>query len=283
LVRAHLILEEDAMSIQLPMLPLGNLSSELADLEGGTGANPFGAASAFPSLDNVASPYPQQSSLGQLGNLLGDMNPMQSPASFLLGPLGGIGQFLSQLLAQFFGGNNGNGLGNGIGNGLGPEQYFTNATGASVGDPHLSFDGSTWDNMGSQPDLLNSNSFHGGYQLSTQTTPPNANGITYNQSATVSTNFGGTQVSLDNAGNATITQDGFSYQLQAGTTVDLGRGETATRNQDGSLAITCTNERGGEITTTMRENGRGVDVNTSAQNVDLGGALVRGRPVYQRY
>ena len=43
------------------------------------------------------------------------------------------------------------------------EQYFQNASGGSVGDPHLSFNGKTWDNMGSQPDLLHSDSIPGGY------------------------------------------------------------------------------------------------------------------------
>jgi len=271
--------------LMTPLMSEG-LAAQLGDSEGTGGAGTF-ESPLLSGLDNIASAYPQQQT--PLQSLLNDLNPMQSPASMLLGPLGGIGQFLSQLISQF--------LGNG--NGQSGEQYFNNASGGSNGDPHLSFNGSTWDNMGSQPDLLNSNSFHGGYQLSTQTTPPNAQGVAYNQSATVSTNFGNTQVSLDNAGNATIAQNGFSYPLQSGTTLDLGRGETVTRNQDGSLAITCANQHGGEITTTMRDNGQGVDVNTTAHNVDLGGALVNGagtqspgattplealgRPHYQRY
>ncbi|HVA27374.1 MAG TPA: hypothetical protein VNF68_04300 [Candidatus Baltobacteraceae bacterium] len=278
------------MSVQLmdPLLPQPGILSELT--EGGIDGNALGGAVGNPlalgGLDNISSQYPQQS---PLGNLLNDMNPLQSPASLMFGPLGGIGQFLMQMLSRLFG--------NGGGNNGNDEEYFNNANGGSVGDPHLSFNGSTWNNMGSQPDLLNSDSFHGGYQLSTQTTPPNAQGVTYNQSATVSTNFGNTQVSLDNAGNATITQDGYSYPLQSGTCIDLGHGETVTRNQDGSLAIACTNRRGGEITTTMRDNGQGVDVTTSANNVDLGGALVNGaqnpganatlepmgRPQYRRY
>jgi hypothetical protein len=266
------------MSVQLldPLLPQNGILSELS--EGGVAANGpgggIGNAVAFNGLDNISSQYPQQSSLGDLGNLVNDMNPMQSPSSMMLGPLGGLTQFLSQMIAQFFGSS---GATAASGNGSnGNEQYFNNASGGSVGDPHLSFNGSTWNNMGSQPDLLNSDSFHGGYQLSTQATAPNANGVTYNQSATVATNSGGTQVTLDNAGNATITQNGYSYPMAPGTQYNLGHGEDVTRNQDGSLAITCTNRNGGEITTTMRDNGQGVDVNTTANNVNLGGALVNG-------
>ena len=156
------------------------------------------------------------------------------------------------------------------------EQYFTNANGGSNGDPHLSFNGASWDNMGSQPDLLHSDSFPGGYQLSTQTTPPSANGITYNQSATVATNYGQNSITLDNSGNATISQDGNSYQLPVGESMDLENGTFVQRNQDGSLCITSNNGQGGQITTTMKQNGNGVDVNTTANNVDLGGALVNG-------
>lgn len=263
------------MSVQLldPLLPQNGILSELS--EGGMAPNGFtggmGNALAFNGLDNISSQYPQPS---PVGNLLDNMNPMQSPASMMLGPLGGLTQFLSQMIAQFFGSNGASGSSSaGLGNN---EQYFNNASGGSVGDPHLSFNGSTWNNMGAQPDLLNSNSFRGGYQLSTQTTAPNANGVTYNQSATVATNFGGTQVSLDNAGNATITQNGYSYPMAPGTSYNLGHGEDVTRNQDGSLAITCANRTGGEITTTMRDNGQGVDVHTTANNVNLGGALVNG-------
>ena len=91
--------------------------------------------------------------------------------------------------------------------------------------------------MQSEPDLLHSDSIRGGYQLSTQTTPPNASGVTYNQSATVTTHGGRTQVSLNNNGNATITQDGVTQNLTPGQTVQLGN-ETVTCNQNGSLQIT---------------------------------------------
>ncbi len=185
--------------------------------------------------------------------------------------IGGLNGLLGQLFAMLQ-----QLLGN-AGGGFGGEPYFPNANGGSVGDPHLSFNGSSWDNMGSQPDLIDSDSFFGGYQVSTQATPPDANGVTYNASATVTTNFGATQVSLDKGGNATISQNGYSYPLQPGQSMDLGDGELATRNADGSLQVTCNNSQGGQITTTMRCNGNGVDVTTSANNVDLGGTLVAGQ------
>lgn len=164
---------------------------------------------------------------------------------------------------------------NGAPNYYGSEQHFSTASGGSNGDPHISFNGNTWNDMQSEPNLLNSDSIPGGYQLSTQTTPPNASGITYNQSATVTTHGGRTQVSLNNNGNATITQDGVTQALAPGQAVQLGN-ETITANQNGSLQITTQNSNGGQITTTMTQNDQGVDVNVAANNVDLGGAMVNG-------
>ena len=66
-------------------------------------------------------------------------------------------------------------------------------------------------------------------------------------------------------------------QLQSGSSMDLGNGEFVQRNADGSLVITCNNGQGGQITTTIKENGSGVDVSANANNVDLGGALVNGQ------
>ncbi|HUN28629.1 MAG TPA: hypothetical protein VMV65_02390 [Alphaproteobacteria bacterium] len=201
-------------------------------------------------------------------------------------PIGPMGFFdmLSSMFSQagsafqqLFGGGN---------PAYGNEQYYSTASGGSNGDPHISFNGNTWDDMQSEPDLLNSDSIHGGYQLSTQTTTPNASGVTYNQSATVTTHDGATAVTLDNNGDATITRNGIATNLSPGQTVQMGN-ETVTRNQDGSLQVTCSNENGGSITTTMRQNGKGVDVNVSAGNVDLGGVMARGsvgsvRPVMRR-
>ena len=199
------------------------------------------------------------------------MQSLTNPLNMMMGFMPGSNmlQQLFQMLQQFFTSQNNAGFGDN-------EQYYQNANGGSAGDPHLSFNGATWDNMGSQPDLLHSDSFQGGYQVSTQTTPPQPNGITYNQSATVTTNYGNTQVSMDKSGNVSISQYGNSFSLQPGQSADLGNGEFVQRNQDGSLQVTCNNGQGGNITTTMRQNGSGVDVNSTANNVDLGGALVSG-------
>ncbi|HEV7178316.1 MAG TPA: hypothetical protein VGN11_00480 [Candidatus Baltobacteraceae bacterium] len=191
----------------------------------------------------------------------------------LLGMIGSLLSQLGQLLQQIIPGNV---FGNLFG---GNESYFPNAQGGSTGDPHLAFQGSTWNNMSSQPDLLHSDSFQGGYQLSTQVTQPNQNGITYNQQATLRTNYGMTSVSLDKNGTPSIEQNGMPLSISAGQTIDLGNGETVTRNQTG-LTIDTNNGIGGEITTTMTANGTGVDVSAQANNVDLGGALVNGQAHY---
>lgn len=188
--------------------------------------------------------------------------------------LGGLLGMFSQLLQQFaslLSGFTSNGSASGN------ERYFSSANGGSTGDPHLSFNGNTWDSMASHADLLDSNSVTGGFQLSTDVTAPNANGVTYNREATVTTNDGTTSVSLDNTGNAFLTENDRRIELAQGATIDLGNGETVTRNQDGSLQIADAAQNGGSITTTMRANGSGVDVSVAAQNVDLGGDLASHR------
>jgi hypothetical protein len=195
-----------------------------------------------------------------------------------------IQQLLGALgFGGFFGGGfSGYPAGYGYGS-EGPETYFQNADGASVGDPHLSFNGTTgfgtndqshFDSMAGHNDLLDSASFSGGYQISTSVTQPGANGVTYNQQATIGTNFGSTQVSLDNSGNAVVQENGQTFALANGQSYNLGNGETVTRNADGSVVVSDSNGMGGNITTTLRDNGKGVDVTAQASNVDLGGDLV---------
>jgi hypothetical protein len=215
-----------------------------------------------------------------------------SPYSMLAPLLGGMGSML-QNIGNFFGG------------GMQPQtpapaqptqtapsmqapsqqQYFGNATASSTGDPHLAFNGTNsagatdnahWDSMSSHHDLLDSDSFSGGYRVSTQASSPNANGVTYNQSASVTTNNGADRVSLDANGNATIAGNGQSCSIADGQSLSLGNGETVSRAQNGTLTIDDTNSNGGSIATTLSENGNGVDVNVQAGNVDLGGALANG-------
>lgn len=181
---------------------------------------------------------------------------------------------IGSLISQLFGGGS-SGSGGGLPGGS-PEQFYAQANGGSVGDPHLSFNGQTWNDMGSQSDLLDSASFGSGFQISTQASTPNQNGVTYNQSATISTNFGLNSVSMNNAGNVAILQNGEQVSLAKGQTLDMGNGETVTQNQDGSLQVLADDGMGGTMNTTLHANGNGVDVTTNAQNVDLGGALANG-------
>jgi hypothetical protein len=189
-------------------------------------------------------------------------------------------QSLMGMLQQFLGGQGAVSPGNGSGS---SQTMFANATISSTGDPHLAIDGTLgdgsnvsmkYDNMQSDPNLASSNSFYGGYRVSTQTTQPGSNGVTYNQCATVTTGFGQNQVSFDNNGNATILQNGAPVAIASGQTVNLGNGESVTDNGN-SLVVSDQAANGGSMTTTMTQNGSGVDVSVSAQNVSLGGDAVR--------
>jgi hypothetical protein len=164
------------------------------------------------------------------------------------------------------------------------QTYFSNASASSVGDPHDAFDGTTgqgtslnakWNSMQGHQNLLDSDSFAGGYRVSTTTTPPAANGVTYNATATVATNCGATDVTMNANGSYAVTENGQNVTLTEGRATSLGANESVTLNADGSLAIAETNAQGGSVTTTLKSNGAGVDVNASASNVDLGGYLVR--------
>lgn len=211
----------------------------------------------------------------------------------LFGPLMGMLQQLMQMLQSLlgYGCNNASGYGAGCppngsagcppyGNGncgpYGNERFFKNASGSSDGDPHLSFNGAKWNNMASQPDLLNSNSIAGGFRVSTQVTPPNQKGVTWNQSATVSLNGGATNVTMNNNGEASITSYGQSVSIAKGQTLQLGDGESVTYEQNGSLEVTAQNGAGGRIATTLSPQGQGVNVDVTAHDVDLGGTLVNG-------
>jgi hypothetical protein len=227
-----------------------------------------------PQTEQTATGIPTEESLP--GALASSASQMYNPLGSMLAQLMQMMQMLMSSL----------GLGSypppGCGSGspgcpqYGNEKYYASATGASQGDPHLSFNGNTWDNMTSQPNLLQSDSFPGGYQISTQVTPPSANGITHNQSATIAMNGGATAVSLNNQGQASIQEYGQNVSISPGQTVQLGNGENVTCNSNGSLTVVAQNGSGGQITTTLTRFGQGVNVNVNAQNVDLGGALVTG-------
>lgn len=245
---------------------------------------PFEGALAqgpFAPLGGSAEDAMPFSTPGTLEALAGDgisrlVAPLQSGqlpypfSSTPFGPVAGMMQQLMQMLQSLL-----NGTQSPASTG-GGEQYFASANGASEGDPHLSFNGSHWTSMASQPDLLSSNSIPGGFQVSTQVTPPNAKGVSWNRSATVTLNGGATTVSLDGAGQASIVNMGQAQSIAPGQTVQLGNGQSVTCNQNGSLAVNAGNGQGGTIATTLTSTGHGVNVDVSAQNVDLGGSLVSG-------
>jgi len=196
----------------------------------------------------------------------------------MFGPLMGVLQQLMQMLQSLMGyGCNGQ-YGSGNCPGGGNERYFQNANGSSEGDPHLSFNGSKWNSMASQPDLLNSDSFAGGFQISTQATPPNGKGVTWNQSATIALNNGATTIAMNDKGDPSITSYGQQLSIARGQTLQLGDGESVTYEQNGALRVGAQNGSGGSIDTTLTPHREGVNVDVSAHDVDLGGTLVNGPP-----
>ena len=216
-----------------------------------------------PRTDSVSRMLPPWLGLG-LGCAAGES------CGGMLAQLGTLLQQLGSLLSHIFSGSNSS-----VGDN---ERHYQTAKGGSVGDPHLSFNDAHWDSMTSHADLLHSDSIPGGFQLSTQVTQPNANGVTLNRQATIETNYGLTTVSLDKDGNATIVDNGRTVNIAPGTTTQLANGETITRNQDGSMKVVCANDSGGQITTNLSLNGQGIDVNVDATNVDLAGDLTRHDP-----
>jgi hypothetical protein len=199
----------------------------------------------------------------------------------LFGPLMGILQQLMQMLGSLMGYGCNSPYGSGGCAPYGNQSYFQNATGSSDGDPHLSFNGAKWSNMASQPDLLNSNSFPGGFGISTQVTPANDKGVTWNQSATISLNNGATTIGMNNNGEASITSYGQSIAIQPGQTLQLGNGESVTYAQNGALRVSAQNGTGGRIEATLTPEGKGVNVDVTGHDVDLGGTLVNGYQQHQ--
>lgn len=217
----------------------------------------------------------------QYGEGYGNSGSLQGTFGSLMGVLQQLMQMLQSLMGygcnpQYASGGCNSPYGS-VGNAAyGNERYFQNATGSSNGDPHLSFNGTHWSNMTSESNLLNSDSFPGGFQVSTQVTPPNAKGVAWNQSATVSLNNGATTISMNNNGEPSITSYGQSVSIARGQTVQLGGGESVTYEQNGSLQVTAQNGSGGQIQSTLTPGEKGINVDVTAHDVDLGGALVHG-------
>ena len=251
---------------------------------------------AFGAGDVVGSAWNGGTNFGQYGAGNSAATNGNSQQGSLLGMLGSLLQQLGSYLSQLMGGSgygNGNGSGSyggwgGSGAVNGPTQYAQNATLSSTGDPHLAETGTIasggtssnvdthFDSMTSHADLVSTNDVRGGYAVSTSVTAPNAKGVTYNQSATVTTANGNDAITMTNGGNVSITQFGQTTTLAAGQSMQLTNGATVARAADGSLTISESNANGGSISTTMRQNGPGVDVTTNAQGVRIGGDIVNG-------
>jgi hypothetical protein len=166
---------------------------------------------------------------------------------------------------------------------------FQNATLSSTGDPHLALSGTAdnagggttnvndhYDDMSSHRDLLSTNDFGDHFRVSTTATTPNANGVTYNQSATATMNHGRDSVTMGPGGAVSVIDNGQSTAIAAGQTLTLSGGETVTEATNGSVSIAEQNAAGESLTTTFTNNGSGVDVSATASGgVTLSGDLVR--------
>jgi hypothetical protein len=106
-------------------------------------------------------------------------------------------------------------------------------------------------------------------------TQPDANGVTWNDSATVHTNFNQDSVTMQRDGTFSVVEGNQSVALAKGQTVTLSGGETVTENADGSLVVAAANQRGGTMSTTLRAAANGVDVTTHAHEVPVGGDVVQ--------
>lgn len=263
--------------------------NSLSSLAGNAQEGPLFEGAVAPAAgDNISRFVPPWLDDGAAASPYGEASYNNASLQGLFGPLMGMLAQLMQMLGSLmgyggcgspYGGNGACGSpygGNGSCQPRNGERFFQNASGSSDGDPHLSFNGAKWNNMASQPDLLNSRSFAGGYRVSTQATPPNNKGVTWNQSATVSLNNGATTIAMNNNGEASITSYGQALSISRGQTLQLGDGESVKCEQDGSLRVTAQNAHGGQISTTLSARGNGVDVDVTAHDVDLGGALVNG-------
>jgi hypothetical protein len=208
-----------------------------------------------------------------------------------------LGQIVS-LLQQLVGSIGGGSTVSGNGSAGTPAAYaplpqgtatFANATLSSTGDPHLALTGTEqnangttsqindhYDNMAAQRDLLSTNDFGDAFRVSTTATTPNANGVTYNATATATMDRGRSSVTMGPGGAVSVTSNGNALNLAAGGSVTLAGGEVVSESSSGAVSIAEQNAGGEALTTTFTYNGSGVDVNATASGgVTLGGSLVR--------
>jgi hypothetical protein len=265
------------------------------------GGTPYGGGTpgitSTGDADGVGSPWWGQNGTPTVGTASGSTGDTTSTMWNVLQQIMGLmGQLLSSVLGSVSGYGGLPGTSNGApGVGTTPtqpnapggtQQRFADVDISSTGDPHLAETGTRetpsgtqtvdehFDSMTGHDDLVSSRAIAGGYRVSTTVTQPNANGVTYNDSATVQANFGSDSVSMQHDGSFAITSGGQSVALAKGQTVTLAGGETVAENGDGSLVVSASNQQGGTIATTLRSNGSGVDVTTHAHELAVGGDVV---------
>jgi hypothetical protein len=203
----------------------------------------------------------------------------------ILGFVQGLIGMIQQLLSSLFSGNGSAQGSPGIDNDR--QQRFQDVDVSSTGDPHLAITGTRgtpdgqqsvdqhYDSMSSHDDLVDTRDVAGGYRVSTTVTQPAANGVTYNQSASVHADYGQETIAMNKDGSFAISDHGAAVAITKGQSVGLSGGEIVTENQDGSLTVNAANARGGSISTTLHATGSGVDVTTHAHQIALGGEVVR--------
>ena len=281
-----------------------NLDLSSLDASAGTGRQLWAGDGAFRSTstaqpaDGVSRPWwtcgtgsvNGGDSLGGLfGTLFGGNGGIGGSNGTVMGLVSGLVTMLQQLVGALLNQSTNPNANNGpaqdpfLG---GPQQQFQNVDVSSTGDPHIAEVGTRegpggngavdvrWDSMTAHDDLVHSNQIDGGYRVSTAVTQPGANGVTFNQSATVHANFDQDAITMNRDGSFAIYDDGEQVQLGKGEAATLSGGETVTANQDGSLVVNAKSASGGTIATTLRSTGTGVDVTTHAHEIALGGDAI---------
>jgi len=233
--------------------------------------------------DGVATPwYAQSPGAGLIPGTFGGFGLLGGLQSLL----GLLQQSIASALQGFGTPSNGSGSGTVTrqpwSGGADPRTVLRDADLSSTGDPHLAETGTDangnaiskhLDSMTAHGDLIDAQ-IAGGYRVSSQVTAPQANGVTYNKSVSVTTGDGGDRVTMDGSGAVSITENGTAISIAKGQSIALGHDEMVTENSDGSVVITAANGSGGSIATTLRTNGNGVDVTAHAHNIAVGGDIV---------
>lgn len=272
---------------------LSALETSLGGADGSVGAN--GAFARAQAPDGITRPWwtsgtgtDYGNGNGSGGSLVGGLfGGANASNASIAGILTGLVSLLQQLVGSFLNQNQAQSspqrqpcTANG------QQQRFENVDVSSTGDPHLAAVGTRegagganavdahWDSMSSQNDLVHSTQIDGGYRVSTAVTQPGANGVTWNQSATVHANFDQDAITMNRDGSFAVFDNGNEVRLGKGESAVLSGGETVSENQDGSLLVSARDATGGTIATTLRSTGQGVDVTTHAHEIAVGGDAI---------